>query len=67
MTGKKKASEAEGGQEKTEHRFSKEQLLSSEHFRSRRDLAEALLDAKELYTVKTAEEKIQDYMKGKVK
>ncbi|MCI9602528.1 MAG: hypothetical protein HFI17_18945 [Lachnospiraceae bacterium] len=66
MTGKKKVSEAETV-EKTEHRFSKEQLLASERFRNRRDLTEALLDAGKSYTVKAAEEKIQNYMKGKVK
>ncbi len=67
MTGKKKASGAAEVSEKTEHVFSKEQLLSSERFQGRRDLAEALLDAGELYTVKAAEEKIQNYMKGRVK
>lgn len=66
MTGKKKVSEAETV-EKAERRFSKEQLLASERFRNRRDLTEALLDAGKSYTVKAAEEKIQNYMKGKVK
>ena len=47
--------------------FSKEQLLVSERFRDRRDITEALLDDGELYTVKAVEEKIEHYMKGKVK
>lgn len=47
--------------------FSKEQLIASDRFRNRRDLVKALLDTGELYTVKAAEEKIQNYMKGKVK
>lgn len=53
--------------EEAEHSFSKEQLLSSKRFKDRRDLVEALLDDGELYTVKAVEEKIESYMKGKVK
>lgn len=52
---------------KRENRFSKEQLLSAERFRDRKDIVDALLDEKETYTVKTVEEKIEDYRKGKVK
>lgn len=50
-----------------ENRFSKEQLLMSERFRNRRDIADALLDDGVLYTVKDVEQKIENYMKGKVK
>lgn len=50
-----------------ENKFSKEQLLVSERFRDRRDLIDALLDAGILYTVKSVEEKIEKYMKGKVR
>lgn len=50
-----------------ENRFSKEQLLVSERFRDRRDLVDALLDDRSLYTVKSVEEKIEKYMKGKVR
>lgn len=60
-------SDGQKGAGKTEHRFYKEQLLSSGRFRDRRDIAEALLDERETYTVKTVEEKIEDYRKGKVK
>ncbi len=67
MTGKKKLSEAAEIPGKTEHMFSKEQLIDSDRFRNRRDLVKALLDTGELYTVKAVEEKIQNYMKGKVK
>lgn len=55
------------GAGKGENRFSKEQLLSAERFRDRKDIVDALLDEKETYTVKTVEEKIEDYRKGKVK
>lgn len=51
----------------TEHRFSKEQLLASERFRDQRDIVAALLDDGTLYTVRSVEEKIEKYMKGKVR
>lgn len=50
-----------------ENRFSKGQLIASDRFRERRDILEALLIDGELYTVKTVEEKIEKYMKGKVR
>ena len=53
--------------EKTENKFSKEQLAASERFRDRRDIVEALLVTGEMYTVKAVEEKIEKYMKGKVR
>ena len=52
---------------KVENKFSKVQLAVSERFQDRRDILEALLDDGELYTVKAVEEKIESYMKGKVK
>lgn len=52
---------------KVENKFSKEQLLASKRFRERRDILEALLENGELYTVKAVEEKMESYMKGKVK
>lgn len=48
-------------------RFSKEQLLSSERFRDRRDILEALLKDGGQYTMKAVAKKINNYMKGKVK
>ncbi len=53
--------------EKAENKFSKEQLIASNRFRDRRDIVEALLLPAELYTVRAVEEKIERYMKGKVK
>ena len=68
MTGKKKDLETvTEGAVAAENRFSKSQLLVSEHFRDRRDLVDALLDDGGSYTVKSVEEKIEKYMKGKVK
>ncbi len=68
MAEKKKASEAEmANTEKVENKFSKVQLAVSERFQDRRDILEALLDDGELYTVKAVEEKVESYMKGKVK
>lgn len=68
MAGKKKAPEAAPEEAvKAENRFSKEQLLSSERFRERRDIVEALLLPGERYTVREVEEKIEHYRKGKVR
>ena len=53
--------------ESREALFSKRQLMSSSRFWDRRDLLEALLDEKELYTIKAVEKKIQKYMKGRVR
>lgn len=68
MAGKKKIMEAAPANAgKVENKFSKEQLAASERFRDRRDIVEALLVNGELYTVRAVEEKIESYMKGKVK
>lgn len=68
MAGKKKTAEAEQTVTgNAENKFSKEQLTASSRFRERRDILEALLETGELYTVKAVEEKIESYMKGKVK
>lgn len=48
-------------------RFSVEQLLNSKMFREQRDLIHAILDPDETYTAKEAQEKIEEYLKGKVK
>lgn len=66
MAGNKRTPKAQE-KEKAENKFSKEQLISSERFRERRDILEALLTDGEWYTVKAVEEKIESYMKGKVK
>ncbi len=68
MAGGKKTPEADQAVTgKVENKFSKEQLIASNHFRERRDILEALLETGKLYTVKTVDEKIESYMKGKVK
>ncbi len=68
MTGKKKDMEIVPENIKiADNKFSKEQLLMSERFRDRRDIADALLDDGMLYTVKDVEQRIENYMKGKVK
>ena len=68
MAGKKKAPGAVAADvEKVGERFSKRQLVASERFQERRDVLEALLDEKGLYTVKAVGEMIESYMKGKVK
>ena len=53
--------------EKVESKFSKNQLLAAKRFSGKRDILEALLSDDETYTVKTVEQMIEDYMKGKVK
>lgn len=53
--------------EKDEVKFSKNQLLAAKRFSGKRDILEALLSDDETYTVKTVEQMIEDYMKGKVK
>lgn len=70
MAGRKKTPEtvsASVNTGKDENKFTKQQLLGSRRFRDRKDLVEALLDENRTYTVKAVEEKIEDYMKGKVK
>ena len=63
-TTKTAAKEAE---KEVEVKFSKNQLLAAKRFSGRRDILEALLSDDETYTVKTVEQMIEDYMKGKVK
>lgn len=53
--------------ESLENKFSKKQLLAAKQFRSRRDLINALLNEKEQYTIKEVEDKIENYLKGKVR
>lgn len=62
-TTKTAAKEAE---KEVEVKFSKNQLLAAKRFSGKRDILEALLSDDETYTVKTVEQMIEDYMKGKV-
>ena len=64
---KGKKTRKETPEERPEYRFSKEQLLSSGRFQSRRDILNALLLPDKAYTVAEAEELIEAYRKGKVK
>ena len=49
------------------HEFSKAQLVSSERFRERRDIVNALLDEDKKYTAEAVEKMMENYMKGTVK
>lgn len=49
-----------------EPRFSKGQLLKAERFRDRQDALNALLDDDKAYTVRAAEEIIEDFMRKEV-
>lgn len=64
MTGKKKAVPDEG---KKEEVFTLEQLLAAERFCGRRDMLKALLSDKKKYSISEVENKIEKFMKGKVK
>lgn len=63
---KKDTQEVVNKLEKTESLFSKEQLLSAERFRDRRDIVNALLLPDREYTITTVEQMIEKYMKGTV-
>lgn len=52
---------------KTEDKFTKAQLLSSQRFNRRRDVLSAVLSDGNTYTVKEAQQLIEKYMKGKVR
>ncbi len=47
--------------------YTKEQILASERFRKRRDLAEAVLENDKKYTLEEVDKRIERYLKGKVK
>ncbi len=46
--------------------FTKEQLAASERYKDKRDLINALLDGKNLFTIKQTDALIEKYLKGKV-
>ncbi len=50
-----------------ESKFSKEQLLAAKCFENRKDIVDALLVQGKQYTIKEVQQKIENYMKGKVK
>lgn len=49
------------------NKFTKEQLLKSKKYTNRKDLLNVLLDDKTTYTTKEVEQKIEEFMKKKVK
>ena len=53
--------------EKLESKYSKEQLLSTERYRGRRDAVSALLSSDKQYTFSDVDGLIEQYMKGQVK
>lgn len=61
MAGRKKV-EKEG----YEITFTKEQLLSSERYKDKRDLLNALLNPDSIYSISKVDELIGEFMKGKV-
>lgn len=62
--------DAKEAEKKIEIKFSKNQFLSAKRFGGKRDALNAVLSNypdDEMFTVKTVEQMIEDYMKGKVK
>lgn len=47
--------------------YAKEQIIASQRFGSRRDLAEAVLEKDRNYTLEEADKLIEKYLKGKVR
>lgn len=47
--------------------YSREQLLTSDRYRNRRDLISAILEDGKSYTLAEVDKKIEEFMKGKVK
>ncbi|NLY47184.1 MAG: hypothetical protein GX053_14530 [Tissierella sp.] len=52
--------------DKTENRFTKQQVLASKKLSYSRDLINAILKEDETYTLKEVETKINEYLKGEV-
>lgn len=66
MTVKKSKSGA-SEPEKSENKFSKEQLLAAERFQRKRDIVNTILSPENQYTVEAVEQMIEKYMKRQVK
>lgn len=67
MTVKKEDKTEENKSQKVENLFSKQQLLSAERFRNRKDIVNALLSHDKQYTIEDVERMISKYMKGQVR
>lgn len=52
---------------KKEALFTKEQILASEKYANRRDLADALLEDGKSYKMETVDKMMENFLKGKVK
>lgn len=52
--------------ETTDTHYTGTQLIRSEHFQDLRDVAAAVLNTDDTYTLKEADEAVRGYMKGKV-
>ena len=52
---------------KEEALFTKEQILASEKYANRRDLADALLEDGKSYKMETVDKMMENFLKGKVK
>lgn len=48
-------------------RYQKEELLQADNLKPYRDVAEAVLDSGEAYTLREAEHEVEKFLKGKVR
>ena len=67
MAAVKKNKNIAGEAQHKEQKFSKEQIATSKKYESRKDLINALLTDSETYTLEDVDEKIEKYLKGRVK
>ncbi len=49
-----------------EYKFTKKQLISSEHFKNNKDVLSVVINDNEELSIKEAQERIEKFMKGKV-
>lgn len=67
MAAVKKNENITGEAQHKEQKFRKEQIAASKKYESRKDLINALLTDGETYTLEDVDEKIEKYLKGRVK
>lgn len=67
MTEKKNCAGAEKKIAQAEPRFTRQQVLESARYGNRKDLVAALLDDGRMYTIAEVDQKVDRFMKGKVK
>ena len=51
---------------KEKYKFTKKQLISSEHFKNNKDVLSVVINDNEELSIKEAQERIEKFMKGKV-